>query len=86
MMDTNELMKIVQEEGLEMPVLYGSGAFGPEAVVLERDGSEWKVFVASERGGAMGSTQRAFDDESDALDHVLDKVRQGTECHRAAKS
>lgn len=82
-MDTSELMKIVQDERLETPVLYGEGALRPEVGVLERDGSEWKAFVANERGGVMGSTLQTFDTESDALDHVLEKARQGTEYHRA---
>jgi len=82
-MDTSELMRIVREEDLETPILYGAGGYRAEAVALERDDAEWKVFVANERGGVMGSTLKTFDNESDALEHVLDKVRQGTKYHRA---
>lgn len=82
-MDTTDLMKIVREEDLETPVLYGVGNFRPEIVVLERDDSEWKVYVANERGGVIGNTLATFDNEPEALERVLEKVRQGTKYHRA---
>lgn len=85
-MDTNELMSIVHAEDLEVPVLYGVGPLQSEAVVLERDDAEWQVYVANERGGAIESTRRTFDNESDALEHVLRKVRQGTKYHRSLKA
>ena len=82
-MDTNELMAIVRDENLETPVLYGAGTLRAEVFVLDRDASGWKVYVADERGGVIESTLATFDDESDALEHVLSKVRQGTKYHRA---
>ena len=82
-MNTDELMRVVREENLEAPVLHGVGDMRAEVVVLEREGSEWRVFVANERGGVMGSTLATFDNESDALEHVLQKVRQGAKYHRA---
>lgn len=85
-MDTKELMDTVHEENLETPVLYGAGKLRAEVVVLDRDASGWKVYVANERGGMMGSTLATFDDESDALEHVLQKVRQGTKYHGALEA
>ena len=85
-MDAGELMRIVREENLETPVLYGAGMLRAEVVVLDKDASGWKVYVADERGGATGSTLATFDDESDALEHVLSKVRQGTKYHRALEA
>ena len=85
-MDTNELMSIVHAEDLEVPVIYGAGVLHAEVVVLERDVDQWTVFVANERGGAIESTRRTFDNESDALEHVLRKVRQGTKYHRALQA
>lgn len=82
-MDTIDLMKILHEENLETPVLYGVGDLQAEVVVLECDDFEWNVYVANERGGAIGRTLTTFGNEPDALEHVLQKVRQGTKYHRA---
>ena len=83
MMDVTELLTIVREEGLEVPVLYGQGRLRNDAVVLERDGDQWQVYIANERGGRIDSTFRTFDNESDALDYVLLKLRQGEAARRA---
>ncbi len=82
-MDIEELIRAVREENLERPILYGAGRPRAEAVVLERHGSEWRVFVSNERGGVAGNTLETFDNESDALTRVLEKARQGTKYHRA---
>lgn len=82
-MDLDGLMRIVRDEQLETPVVYGAGRLSDEAVVLERDGDRWRVFIVNERATPIESTVRSFDDESSALEHVLLKLRQ-TEAARAA--
>lgn len=82
-MDTGELMRIVQEEQLETPILYGGGRIYDESVVLTRDGAAWKVYVANERAGVIGNTLRTFDNESSALEYVLLKLRQLTKYHHS---
>jgi hypothetical protein len=76
MMDEAELMRIVVEEGLDAPVMFGAGRRVPDAVVLERDGGARKVYVSDERAWPHTTTIRVFDDESDAWEHVLLKLRQ----------
>lgn len=82
-MDVDELMTVVRDEGLDQPVLEGQGVLRNEAVVLEREGDGWVVFLANERGGRISSTVRQFEDRSDALEYVLEKLRQ-TQRARAA--
>lgn len=85
-MDTSELMRIVREERLETPVLDGVGTVCAESVVLKRGDALLTVYVADERGGAIGATLRTFNNESDALGYVLLKLRQGTNYHRSLDS
>ncbi|VXB41790.1 conserved hypothetical protein [Microbacterium sp. 8M] len=85
-MDIDELKRIVREEDLEVPVLYGVGERQSEGVVLERDDTGWKVYVSDERGGVLGKTLRTFDNEPEALEYVLQKARQGTRYHRALRA
>ena len=83
MIDTHELMRIVHQERLETPILYGVGRVFDESVVLTRDGAAWEAYVANERAGAIGETLQIFDNESDALEYVLLKLRQMTKYHRS---
>ena len=82
-MDADALMTIVREEGLDQPVLEGHGVLRNEAVVLQRGGSGWTVFLANERGGRISSTVREFENRSDALEHVLEKLRQTARAREA---
>lgn len=82
-MDVNELMGIVHAEGLEAPVLEGNGHLHEDAVVVERDGSTWRVYLVDERTAMIKSTLRAFESESDALEHVLLKLRQVAKARQA---
>lgn len=82
MMDINELMRAVQVEGLDTPVLYGHGAFHDNAVVIEGAGTGFRVYLVNERAGIIESTLRIFDNEPEALDHVLLKLRQVAKSRR----
>lgn len=75
-MDTSELMQTVRDEGLDAPVLYGEGRLHDDSVVLERDGDMWKVFLIDERHAVIESTLRTYDNEPEALERVLLKLRQ----------
>ena len=82
MMDVSELMRIVHAEALDTPVLYGEGRLHDDAVVLERDGDAWRVYLVDEREAVIESTLRAFDNEPDALERVLLKLRQSADTLR----
>lgn len=82
-MDRAELARIVRDEGLDSPVLDGVGRLHDDAVVLDRDGDGWKVYLVDERHAVIESTLRRYDDESDALERVLLKLRQVAKARRS---
>lgn len=82
-MNVDELMHIVQADHLDAPVLYGVRRHRPDAVVLERDGAAWKVYLTSERAWPVESTVRTYANESEALEHVLRKLRQVEKARRS---
>lgn len=82
-MDIDELTKIIDEEKLDAPVIYGGARLHDDAVVLERSGDGWSVYLVDERASAIESTRREFATESDALEHVLRKLRQVARARRA---
>lgn len=82
-MNITELMKIVHAEKLDAPILYNTGAPVADAVVLEHDANEFKVYITDERAGMFDSTLKVFDNESDALEYVLVKLRQSKKVHEA---
>lgn len=82
-MDTDELMRIVRDERLDAPVLFGAGRLHDDAVVLEQTGGAWQVYLVDERHSAIASTVRVFESESEALEHVLRKLRQVAQARRA---
>lgn len=75
-MDVSQLMRIVSEEELDTPILYGVGGFRLDAVVLERDRATLKVYLVDERNQVFESTTRTFDNEPQALEYVILKLRQ----------
>lgn len=85
-MNVDELMRAVRAEHLDTPVLYGTGRLHLDAVVLERDGATWKVYLTDERTQPFESTVRDFVSESEALEHVLRKLRQVAKARRSVAS
>ncbi|WP_203136971.1 hypothetical protein [Microbacterium sp. JZ31] len=51
--------------------------------MLDRDGDQWAVYLVNERASMIESTLRRFDGESDALEHVLKKLRQVARARRS---
>ena len=82
-MNAGDLMQIVREEGLDTPVLYGAGRLHDAAVVLERDGDRYTVFLVDERHNPIRSTIRTYGDEAEALERVLLKLRQVAKARRS---
>lgn len=75
-MDRIELARIIEAEALSNPALTTDERHRADAVVLEEGDGQWTVYLNSERGWPIGSTVRTFDNESEALDRVLLKLRQ----------
>ncbi|MFP7761255.1 hypothetical protein [Marisediminicola sp. LYQ85] len=82
-MNVDQLMRIVDAEHLPTPVVYGMGRLHLDAVVLERDGELWRVYLADERTQPFETTIRTFADEESALEHVLVKLRHVEKSRRS---
>jgi len=82
-MDTAQLTAIVQHEGLDTPVIDGVGRLHDDAVVMERDGAGWTVYLVDERHAVTESTLRAYSNESDALERVLLELRRVAQARRS---
>lgn len=85
-MDAADLMEIVRAEALDVPVLDDRPRDRADAVVAARGETAWSVYLTDERAGVIESTLRTFDSESDALEHVLLKLRQGERARLAMNS
>lgn len=83
-MDTTELMTTVDAEGLDAPVLLDSGRLHDDAVVLSRVDNVWCVYLVNERHSPIATTVKKFETESDALEHVLLKLRQVAASRRSS--
>lgn len=82
-MTVEELLRIVHEEGLDAPALDGVRPARADAVVLETHENTWRVFLVDERSNIHDSMLSEFDHESEALEHVLLKLRQVQRARRA---
>lgn len=82
-MEIDELRRVVEEERLDSPVIYGEGGLHDDAVVLDREDDQWLVYLVNERASMIGSTLKKFGSESDALEHVLKKLRQVARARRS---
>ncbi|MDJ1114602.1 hypothetical protein [Microbacterium dauci] len=85
-MTLDELLRTVAEERLDTPVLSGAGVLHDDAVVLERRGDHFVVFLVNERHAVIESTLQTFDAEDAALAHVLRKLRQVARARRSLEA
>ncbi|MGH7218060.1 MAG: hypothetical protein ACREGE_01250 [Candidatus Microsaccharimonas sp.] len=85
-MNITELMNIVHAEKLDAPILYSKGTSTPDAVVLEHNTEGFRVYITDERAAMFESTLKVFDNESDAFEHVLLKLRQSQKMNDAFDS
>lgn len=71
-MRRDEVLAIIQDERLGHYVWFEDNRHA-DAVVIQRDGHEWVVFVTDERGGLAG--ERRFGDEESAPDNFIKRLR-----------
>lgn len=72
-MTRDEALAIIKEERLKGYVWFEDSP-DADALVIQRDGSEWQVFATDERAGARGAINR-FSDESAALEKFIERLR-----------
>lgn len=75
-MSIDELLQIIKTEQLDTPILYSDKGYSSDSVTLERNGEMWRAFITSERAWPIDKTIRTFDNEPEALEYVLLKLRQ----------
>jgi hypothetical protein len=81
--DVAELLRIVEAERLDSPVLHDAGRHHAHAVVLRHEDGAWHVALTDERAQPYERTARTFADEGEALEYVLVKLRQTERARRA---
>lgn len=75
-MTRDELKAIIVSEGLVDALFLDESSIGEDRVVLAPHDGGWQVYLTIERAAVVPSTVRTFDDESDALEYMLVKLRQ----------
>lgn len=74
-MNREEALEVIREEGLDGYVWFEDPSNQTEVVAIQRDGAEWTVLATNERAGVEGL--RRFDDESEALESFIRRLRAG---------
>lgn len=75
-MDLEAFRAVVESEGLDQPVVFGSHEKGMDSVVIDRAPEGLTVYISDERGYPFERTIRTFEEESDAFEYALTKLRQ----------
>ncbi|MDZ8171382.1 hypothetical protein [Microbacterium xanthum] len=75
-MNREDLLRIVEDEGLDTPIFDRSRDPEMDSVVIRQQDGAWSVFVSDERGYAFERTYREFASQPEALAYALAKLRQ----------
>ncbi|WP_077927691.1 hypothetical protein [Wohlfahrtiimonas populi] len=73
--DENEFLKIMREEELPSCSWYQTNGFEMDQIGIIFENGKWKTFVTSERCAILDSSVSEFDNESDALNSLLFRLR-----------
>lgn len=74
-MTKNEFMEIVNEEGLKNYNLYDENNLRSDELVLTKKNQNWIVYATSERASCVTSSEVIFDNESSALENLIERLR-----------
>lgn len=78
-MTREEAKRIIQREGLYNYNLFENRPNKKDEVGICEKGGRWIVYVTTERAGIGAGTECYFDNESDALENFIKRVRLGKE-------
>ena len=78
-MTREEAMRIMKEEDLRHYNLFEETRPKKWDLVINRDGERWVVYKISERMAMDFGTERYFDEENDAWDNFIRRLRAGKE-------
>lgn len=74
-MTKNEFLDIVNKEGLKNYNLYNENNLKPDELVITKENHNWIVYATSERASYVTGSEVTFDNESSALENLIERLR-----------
>lgn len=84
-MTREEAKRIIQREGLYNYNLFENRSNEENEVGICKKNGGCTVYITSERAGIIAGTERFFDNESDALENFIERLRLGKEIDEIEK-
>ena len=74
-MTRDDIKKIIKEEGLRGYTFFEDRMDMENEIVIVNDSNQWIVYVTDERASKITGSEKMFDNEIDALDNFLKRLR-----------
>lgn len=74
-MTRDDIKKIIKEEGLRGYNFFEDRIDMENEIVIVNDSNQWIVYVTDERASKITGSEKMFDNEIDALDNFLKRLR-----------
>ena len=74
-MTRESVKRIISEEGLTGYRFFESGMNAENEIVIVKDSRQWIVYATDERACKVTGSDQTFDNEEDALDNFLKRLR-----------
>ena len=74
-MTRDDIKKIIKEEGLRGYNFFEDRMDMENEIVIVNDSNQWLVYVTDERASKITGSEKMFDNEIDALDNFLKRLR-----------
>lgn len=74
-MTRDDIKKIIKEEGLRGYNFFEDRMDMENEIVIVNDSNQWIVYVTDERASKITGSEKKFDNEIDALDNFLKRLR-----------
>ena len=74
-MTRDDIKKIIKEEGLRGYNFFEDRMDMENEIVIVNDSKQWIVYVTDERASKITGSEKMFDNEIDALDNFLKRLR-----------
>lgn len=74
-MARDDIKKIIKEEGLRGYNFFEDRMDMENEIVIVNDSNQWIVYVTDERASKITGSEKMFDNEIDALDNFLKRLR-----------
>lgn len=69
------IKKIIDEEGLNGYNFFESRANAENEIVIVNDSEKWIVYATDERASKMTGSEKIFDNEAEALENFVKRLR-----------